>query len=879
MMFLTFTASFLLLFLLLHFSTHLKAYTREEIFTINCGTTAKSSDGQRIWTGDADTKYLSPQDTVSDKATTQSTSANQIPFSTARLSSSQFNYTFPVSPGPKFVRLFFYPADYSSFLRTHASFSVQSNQFTLLDSFNASLNADAQAIDTIFKEYVVNVKDGESLILTFTPSHPNSYAFINGIEVLSMPNDLYYTPPDDPGFTLVGHDTLFSVGSSTAMETVYRIKSGGQEISPQNDTGLFRYWAAEESYFIKRNPKNDDLPADIDGKMNITVNPDYLAPKELFRTARSMGTNATLNRMSNLTWEFPVDCGFSYVVRLHFCELDPNINNIGDRRFSIYIGSQLADGNADVMVWSQKQKGLAVHKTYAVLIPKNGAQKKFNLSLQMHPYGSSVDSRYADAFLNGLEIFKTNVNNLAGPEPDPIQTPHNIIPGKTSSGNGKTRIVVVAGVGIDVVFISLVILFLVVSRHMRTTETNPSVYKSKSFTATQKASLPSDLCRHFSLEEIEAATKNFDDVFIVGVGGFGHVYKGYIDGGFTPVAIKRLKPGSQQGAHEFLNEIEMLSQLRHLHLVSLIGYCNEMNEMILVYDFMARGTLRDHLYNTDNPAISWKQRLQIVIGAARGLHYLHTGGKHTIIHRDVKTTNILLDDKWVAKVSDFGLSRIGPTGTEKSHVSTLVKGSFGYIDPEYYKRFRLTEKSDVYSFGVVLFEILCGRPALIHNAETQQVSLSNWVRHSDQNGTLAEIVDPTLKNKIAPECLKMFCQIGMSCLLEDGTKRPCMKDVVAMLEFTLQLQESAEQHATEKGEEISEDGFSFSTTDLYVTTTTSTSDDNSYSNNTVSSWTPFSEIMDPKPHLSKCWHNKTKKIVGPVYNSKTLAFLSPHSQI
>ncbi|KAK7365017.1 hypothetical protein VNO80_13767 [Phaseolus coccineus] len=830
---LTFTTSLTLFFLLLYFCVHLQAYTPEEIFTISCGTTGNSSDGQRRWTGDEDTKYLSFQDaTASEKASTQSPSTNQIPYSSARLSRSQFNYSFPVSPGPKFLRLFFYPSDYPSFPRNQASFTLQSNQFTLLNAFNASLNADAQATQTIFREYVVNVNDGERLILTFTPSHPNSYAFINGIEVLSMPTDLYYTPLDDIGFTLVGHGTLYYVQTSSALQTEYRINSGGQEILPQNDTGLFRDWADKQAYFIKENPKNNDLPADIDGKMSITVNPDYVAPKELFRTARSQGTNSTLNKISNLTWVFPVDCGFTYVLRLHFCELDPHIKDIGDRQFFIYINSQLAEEGADVMKWSQKQKGLAVHRNYAILIPKNDNQKN-----------------------------EAGSNNLAGPNPDPVKTPQNNNSdqnGKTSSGTATTIIGVVAGVVSGVVLISLIVFLVVFFRRKRTTK--PKDYKNSKSSGTSKwgplsfattkstttnSSLPSDLCRHFSLAEIKAATNNFDDVFIVGVGGFGHVYKGYIDGGSTPVAIKRLKPGSQQGAHEFMNEIEMLSQLRHLHLVSLIGYCNEMNEMILVYDFMERGTLRDHLYNTDNPAITWKQRLQICIGAARGLHYLHSGAKHTIIHRDVKSTNILLDDKWVAKVSDFGLSRFGPTGMDKSHVSTHVKGSFGYIDPEYYKRYRVTEKSDVYSFGVVLFEILCGRPPLVHTAETQQVSLSNWVRQCDRKGTIADIVEPTLKKKIAPECLKKFCEIGMSCLLEDGAKRPSMKDVVGMLEFTLQLQESAEQRAMEKGEEISE--YSFSTTDLSVTSTTSSSEDTSYSNNTVLSCTPFSEIMDPKP--------------------------------
>ncbi|CAJ1939034.1 unnamed protein product [Sphenostylis stenocarpa] len=299
--------------------------------------------------------------------------------------------------------------------------------------------------------------------------------------------------------------------------------------------------------------------------------------------------------------------------------------------------------------------------------------------------------------------------------------------------------------------------------------------------------LSSTRCREFSFAEIRAATNNFDERLIVGRGGFGNVYKGQIDTCHEPVAIKRLKPGSDQGAHEFQTEIRMLSRFRHAHLVSLIGYCNDGGEMILVYDFMERGTLRDHLYGSEQ-ALSWERRLKICLEAACGLDFLHNGSdQQSIIHRDVKSTNILLDKDWVAKVSDFGLSKVGPNA---SHVTTEVKGSIGYLDPEYYMSLWLTQKSDVYSFGVVLLEVLCGRPPIESKVEKQKQRefLVLWVKRCFHDGNVDEIVDPVLKDTLRPKCLKKFLEIALSCLNDHGNDRPLMRDVVKGLKYALNLQ-------------------------------------------------------------------------------------------
>ncbi|KAM0030932.1 putative protein kinase RLK-Pelle-CrRLK1L-1 family [Helianthus debilis subsp. tardiflorus] len=313
---------------------------------------------------------------------------------------------------------------------------------------------------------------------------------------------------------------------------------------------------------------------------------------------------------------------------------------------------------------------------------------------------------------------------------------------------------------------------------------NEISHPSGSTANTYGAYASSNMGRRFTFAEIQAATNNFDKARIIGVGGFGKVYKGVGE-----LAIKRGTPGSKYGVMEFRKELEVLSNLRHRHLISLIGYCEENSEMVLVYDYMANGTLKDHLYETQSQPLTWNQRLEICIGAARGLNYLHTGAKETIIHRDVKTSNILLDDKWVAKVSDFGISTTTTEMEMEMECTEDIKGSFGYFDPEYIQTLMLTEKSDVYAFGVVLLEILCARKAFDTTLEREQEHLSDWGVNCHKKGIFDRIVDPFLRGKVSSESFNKVVETAVQCVSKKGVDRPSMGDVLWNLEQALVLQE------------------------------------------------------------------------------------------
>ncbi|KAL2488073.1 Serine/threonine-protein kinase [Forsythia ovata] len=284
----------------------------------------------------------------------------------------------------------------------------------------------------------------------------------------------------------------------------------------------------------------------------------------------------------------------------------------------------------------------------------------------------------------------------------------------------------------------------------------------------------------FTFRELATATKNFRQECLVGEGGFGRVYKGHLDKTGQIVAVKQLDRNGLQGNQEFLVEVLMLSLLHHQNLVNLIGYCADGEQRLLVYEYMSLGSLEDHLLDLppNRPPLSWFARIKIALHAARGLEYLHDKANPPVIYRDLKSSNILLDDEFNAKLSDFGLAKLGPIG-DKSHVSSRVMGTYGYCAPEYQRTGQLTVKSDVYSFGVVLLELITGRRAVDTTRRHEQQNLVTWAEPIfKEPSRFLELVDPLLKEDFPKKSFNQAVAVAAMCLQDDASIRPLMSDVV-----------------------------------------------------------------------------------------------------
>ncbi|KAM7527394.1 hypothetical protein LguiB_030804 [Lonicera macranthoides] len=289
----------------------------------------------------------------------------------------------------------------------------------------------------------------------------------------------------------------------------------------------------------------------------------------------------------------------------------------------------------------------------------------------------------------------------------------------------------------------------------------------------------------FTYRELATATRNFRRECLIGEGGFGRVYKGKLEKTGQVVAVKQLDRNGCQGNREFLVEVLMLSLLHHQNLVNLIGYCADGDQRLLVYEFMPLGSLEDHLLELPKgqAPLDWSTRMKIALNAAKGLEYLHDKADPPVIYRDLKSSNILLDREYNAKLSDFGLAKLGPMG-DKSHVSSRVMGTYGYCAPEYQKTGQLTVKSDIYSFGVVFLELITGRRTIDTARRKDEQNLVTWAEpiFKDSN-RFSELVDPLLREEVPAKSLSQAVAVAAMCLGEDASMRPMIREVVTALSF------------------------------------------------------------------------------------------------
>ncbi|KAM0920611.1 hypothetical protein ACQ4PT_007435 [Festuca glaucescens] len=332
------------------------------------------------------------------------------------------------------------------------------------------------------------------------------------------------------------------------------------------------------------------------------------------------------------------------------------------------------------------------------------------------------------------------------------------------------------------------------------TRNNPALQQHQA----RPSNITSCSARAFTYDQLAAATDNFRADCLLGEGGFGRVYRGRLEDGLV-VAVKQLDLNGVQGNREFVVEVLMLSLLHHDNLVSLVGYCADGEQRLLVYEYMALGSLADHLLLLDNngsssrdaakpqPVLSWETRMRVALGAARGLEYLHETANPAVIYRDLKSSNVLLDDAFCPKLSDFGLAKLGPAAGAAER-SPRVMGTYGYCAPEYIRTGQLSVKSDVYSFGVLLLELITGRRAVDSARPASEQVLVTWATPMFKDSKrYKELADPLLRGEFPERDLNQAVAVAAMCLQDQATARPCMSDAAVALSFLAEAAATAAQ--------------------------------------------------------------------------------------
>ncbi|KAF5451912.1 hypothetical protein F2P56_026966 [Juglans regia] len=531
------------------------------------------------------------------------------------------------------------------------------------------------------------------------------------------------------------------------------INCGGKEASvngtkyeadrEQRGASMF-YLGQNWAFSSTGNFMDNDVEADIYIETNTSAFSNISVPdSELYTTARASPLSLTYYGLCLMNG--------NYTVKLHFAEIiftnDRSFNSLGKRIFNVYMQDKLVLENFNIED-EAGGAGKPLIKSFTAAVTSG--------TLKIHFY-------WAGKGTTGIPD-----RGEYGPLISAISVDPNFEP--PSDGDNKDHLIIVVVAAV----VLLGLLALCVMWRKGWMGDNGSANKE-----LRGIDLQTGL---FTLRQIRAATENFNPANKLGEGGFGSVYKGVLSDG-TVIAVKQLSSKSKQGNREFVNEIGMISALQHPNLVKLYGCCIEGNQLLLIYEYMENNCLSRALFGKDTIRrlkLDWPTRQKICIGIARGLAYLHEESRLKIVHRDIKTSNVLLDEDYNAKISDFGLAKL--TEDDKTHISTRVAGTIGYMAPEYAMRGYLTNKVDVYSFGVVALEIASGKSNTNYRPKEEFVYLLDWAYVLQERGSLLELVDPELGLEYSSEEAVVMLNVALLCTNASPTLRPTMSQVVSMLE-------------------------------------------------------------------------------------------------